>query len=141
MFIRLAEYFGEKLMGRMDPKTGNLPAEHGESPIGPHLVDTIYTINWAMIGFQNLYAVSQKKQYHDVFKKLMELILHIQDRSAEKYLNGCWRGMYDLKMKRWGGGDCYEGGANSIYSGWTNAPISLCIAYELTSGSLIKGLK
>jgi len=39
--------------------------------------------------------------------------------------------MYDLKADTWGGGDCYEGGANSIYTGWTNAPISICIAIEI----------
>jgi hypothetical protein len=49
--------------------------------------------------------------------------------------------MYDLKARAWGGGDCYEGGANSIYTGWTNAPIAFTIAYELAGGSLITGLK
>ena len=39
--------------------------------------------------------------------------------------------MYDMETGSWGGGDCYEGGAGSIYTGWTNAPISIVIALEL----------
>jgi hypothetical protein len=67
----------------------------------------------------------------------MGLLLKIQDKSPEKHLHGCWRGMYDLKTKSWGGGDRFEGGANSIYSGWTNAPISIVTAFELLGKSLI----
>lgn len=33
--------------------------------------------------------------------------------------------MYDLQARSRGGGDPAEGGANSIYTGWTNAPISI----------------
>ena len=33
--------------------------------------------------------------------------------------------MYDLRAGEWGGGDLFEGGQNSIYTGWTNAPIAL----------------
>lgn len=57
-------------------------------------------------------------------------MVRIQDRTQE-HLYGCWRGMYDLKTKTWGGGDCYKGGANSIYTGWTNAPLSCAIAFEM----------
>ena len=31
--------------------------------------------------------------------------------------------MFDLTTRQWGGGNHYEGGADSIYTGWTNAPI------------------
>ena len=139
-FKRLAEFFGDKLISRMDPATGNIPAEHDEAPTGQHLADTIYTINWALLGFQNLHAVCGGKTYRTAFVKLLELLLKIQDKSPESHVHGCWRGMYDLKAGVWGGGDCYEGGANSIYTGWTNAPISSCIAFELINSSLVKGL-
>ena len=39
--------------------------------------------------------------------------------------------MYDMKAKAWGGGNCYEGGAGSIYTGWTNAPIAWAVAFAL----------
>lgn len=140
-FKRLAEFFGDSLIKRMDPLTGNIPAEHNEAPVGSHLADTIYTINWALLGFQNLHAISFRHEYRDAFLKILELLVRIQDKSPEKHVRGCWRGMYDLQTSSWGGGDCYEGGANSIYTGWTNAPIASCIAFELLGTSLIKGLK
>jgi len=121
----------------MDPETGNLPAEHFEAPTGAHLVDTIYTVNWVLLGFQLLQSDDSKTKYRDAYLKLLEFMVGIQDKSPERHLCGCWRGMYDLKARAWGGGDCYEGGANSIYSGWTNAPISWVVASELLDRSLI----
>ena len=44
--------------------------------------------------------------------------------------------MYDLNAKSWGGGDRFEGCASSIYSGWTNAPISIVTAFEILGESL-----
>lgn len=140
-FKQIAEFFGDKLSKRMDPVTGNIPAEHYEAPVGSHLADTIYTMNWALLGFQNLHAVSSRHEYRDAFLKILDLLVRIQDKSPERHVRGCWRGMYDLQTGSWGGGDCYEGGANSIYTGWTNAPIASCIAFELLGTSLIKGLK
>ena len=60
----------------------------------------------------------------------MQLLLKIQDADPAPQFNGCWRGMYDLQTGTWGGGDRYEGGAGSIYTGWTNAPISLWLLAE-----------
>lgn len=139
-FKQTAEFFGDKLIKRMDPATGNLPAEHNEAPTGSHLVDTIYTVNWALLGFQNLHAVSGKVKYRTAFLNLLQLLVKIQDKSPENHVCGCWRGMYDLQAQTWGGGDCYEGGANSIYTGWTNAPVAFCIALELLGDSIIKFL-
>ena len=62
--------------------------------------------------------------------KVLSLLLQIQDTTKKKYLYGCWRGMYDMEKGQWGGGDRFEGGANSIYTGWTNAPISLWLLAE-----------
>lgn len=41
--------------------------------------------------------------------------------------DGSWQGMYDISLCRWAGGDRYEGGANSIYTGWTNTVIALAM--------------
>ena len=67
---------------------------------------------------------------------LLKLLLQIQDTAPEKQFAGCWRGMYDLSTGSWGGGDRYEGGAASIYTGWTNAPISLAICFALRGEAL-----
>ncbi len=75
-------------------------------------------------------------EFKPVYGKLLELILKIQDPSPEKQFNGCWRGMYDMEKQSWGGGDRFEGGAGSIYSGWTNAPISTVIALDLLDRNL-----
>ena len=42
-----------------------------------------------------------------------------------------------MKNRQWGGGDTLEGGAGSIYTGWTNAPISIGIINELNGKSLL----
>lgn len=128
----------DRLVSKQDTVTGNIPSEWSkEAPVGKHLVDTIYTQNWAVLGLHTLCALTKDERYGVAFEKAMNLLLKIQDKSPEKYLYGCWRGMYDLKAKGWGGGNCYEGGANSIYSGWTNAPISIVAAFELLGESLI----
>jgi hypothetical protein len=128
----------DRLLSKQDARTGNIPGEWGkEAPVGEHLVDTIYTQNWALLGLHTLCASNPNEKYRTAFDKAMGLLLKIQDKSPEKYLHGCWRGMYDLKTKSWGGGDRFEGGANSIYSGWTNAPISIVTAFELLGKSLI----
>ena len=49
---------------------------------------------------------------------------------------GCWRGLYDTRAGAWGGGDHYAGGANSLYSGWTNAPISCAFLFAAGAGDL-----
>jgi hypothetical protein len=132
-FRTAAELFGQKLLSRMG-ENGNIPSEHDEAPCGPHLVDTIYTINWALLGLLGLKSFAPR--YAEAFDKALKLVCSIQDDSPEKHLKGCWRGMYDMEKGCWGGGDLFEGGANSIYTGWTNAPISIVIALELLKENL-----
>lgn len=132
-YREIAEIFGQKLLDKVG-ENGNIPSEHNEAPCGPNLVDTIYTINWALLGLLGLRAFNSK--YGETFDKVLKLVCSIQDKSSESYLKGCWRGMYDMNTGTWGGGDCYEGGAGSIYTGWTNAPISIVIALELLNEKL-----
>ena len=134
-FMRTAEIYGELLRAKVG-ENGNIPAEHDEAPCGPHLVDTIYTVNWALLGLQTM--KSHNPNYEEVFKKILELVCRIQDNSPEPWLKGCWRGMFDMNTNTWGGGDCYEGGAGSIYTGWTNAPIAIVIALELLKEKLFR---
>jgi hypothetical protein len=136
LYLDTATFFADKIISKMDDETGNIPAEHREAPIGPHLADMIYTVNWALLGMQMQADDCQDSKYQDAYNKLLTLTLNIQDKVDQKQFHGCWRGMYDMNANNWGGGDCYEGGAGSIYSGWTNAPISWVLAYELLNSSL-----
>lgn len=113
---------------------GNFPAEHDEAPAGRRLSDLIYTDNWALLGLQC--AASLDSRWESAYSKLLELLVSIQDRTVHSSFRGCWRGMYDLSVRRWGGGDRFEGGTNSIYTGWTNAPIALALVNALENTSL-----
>ena len=132
----IARSSADLLISRMGP-AGNLPSQWFETPAGQDLVDLVYTQNWAVLGFQALFALTQDPKYLLAYEKCMQLLINIQDKSAQKHLRGCWRGLFDLAGNSWGGGDCYEGGANSIYTGWTNAPIAISLALELMGGAFL----
>jgi len=102
------------------------PAAHFETPVGPQLADLIYTLNFCFAGLT--LASFGDETYLPAARKLGIFLAEIQDDGADyPALAGCWRGMYDCQARRYGGGNCYEGGADSIYSGWTNAPIALAM--------------
>jgi hypothetical protein len=131
-----AKRSADVLLAKQDKKTGNIPSEWGrEAPTGEHLVDLIYTQNWALLGLHFMASASDSATYQDGFDKAFGLVLKIQETSPETYLDGCWRGMFDLMTGSWGGGNRYEGGADSIYTGWTNAPIAILIALEILGKS------
>ena len=132
-FLEMAVKFGKLLTEKMQ-ENGNLPAEHYEAPTGPHLVDTIYTANWSLLALQSLGAIAPT--FAPYYEKIKALILSIQDDSDEPQFSGCWRGMFDLNANSWGGGDRFEGGAGSIYTGWTNAPIASVIAMDILGKDL-----
>jgi hypothetical protein len=121
-------------------ETGHFAAEHDEAPIAPHLADMIYTQNWATLGLYHAWLLFDlNPQYRRAFDKSLTFLAEIQDDSSEPWFNGCWRGLYDTKAQTWGGGDRWEGGQGSIYSGWTNAPISLAFLFDITGESLFAG--
>ncbi len=133
MFVPLMEARGRELAQRVYRELGRridgnpygiLPAEHDEAPLGPEKVDLIYTVNFCVLGLA--VAALQDRQYQGAARKMALFLSEIQDDGSDRpQLRGCWRGMYDAKLRTWGGGNCYEGGAGSIYSGWTNAPIAI----------------
>lgn len=136
--VGAAELFADMMLSKMDD-AGNIHSEWArEAPAGTNLVDMVYTQNWALVALQSLYSLTKNKKYGDAFRKALELVVSIQDKSAGKQFKGCWRGMYDMQAGEWGGGDRYEGGAGSIYTGWTNAPISITIANELLKKTFFK---
>lgn len=115
---------------------GHFFAEHDEAPAAPHLADLVYTENWAVLGFHHLHALTGEKRYLKARDLSLRFLASIQDRSESPLFSGCWRGMYDTLAGRWGGGDRFEGGASSIYSGWTNAPIAWAFLFASGIGSL-----
>ena len=133
----LAEQAVDRILAKLDPATGNIPAEHYEAPKGKHLADTIYTLNWSFLALQMAAELTGNATIAAAKAKQAELLLSIQDRSDSDFFRGCWRGMYDLTTRSWGGGNCFEGGAGSIYTGWTNAPISLGLLLESRRSSLL----
>ena len=135
-FLAMAQETMALLLNAMDPESACLPSAHYEAPSGEHLVDLIYTQNWAALALQNMRSFAQSSLLDDRLEKMTSLLIRIQDQDAEKELHGCWRGMFDLEAGAWGGGDCYEGGANSIYTGWTNAPLGWFLAFQLSGSSL-----
>lgn len=135
--LKCVKFYADKLLAVMDPETGNIPSEHHEAPVGTALADTIYTLNWAVLSLQA--AADIDDRYRTAYRKILNLLLQIQDRSRPAHLHGCWRGMYDMESKTWGGGNCFEGGADSIYTGWTNAPIGWACAFELLGTDITRG--
>lgn len=135
-FIRHAEKYAGMIVDKIDPETGIPPSEHQrETPVGKHLADLIYTVNWAVLGLRE-YGLIAGNKYAVHVENMTALLCKIQDRSENLHFNGCWRGMYDVRSGTWGGGDLFEGGGSSIYTGWTNAPISLTLLHEYLGSSL-----
>lgn len=116
---------------------GHFSADWHEAPIGAHLTDLIYTQNWATLGLYHAWKTFKNEKYKDAFLRSLTYLAHIQDSSENPVFAGCWRGMFDNNIGEWGGGDCYEGGANSIYSGWTNAPVCWAFLFAESNAALI----
>ena len=127
-FLPLGHRLAERLCKAMDEDC-LLPSEHYEAPSGGRLADLIYTMNFAAVAFGELcHQEPEQRRYRAVRDKIIAFLLKIQDRDDSLRLNGCWRGMYDVSARRWGGGNHTEGGAGSIYTGWTNAPVGWTLA-------------
>jgi len=109
---------------RFQEKDGHFRSEHYETPNAPHLADLVYTQNWGTLGLYHAAQLFDSKPYRAAFRRSLTFLASIQDRSPEPHFAGCWRGLYDTAKGQWGGGDLFEGGQGSIYSGWTNAPIA-----------------
>ena len=127
------------LLDAADKESGTLPSNHYEAPSGKGLADLIYTLNWSLLGLQ-MYCrfAPEDKEARGLLDKQLALVMDIQDKNASAEFNGCWRGMYDMEKQSWGGGNLYEGGSSSIYSGWTNAPISTALLLDHAGISLLE---
>lgn len=116
---------------------GHWAAQHIESPAAANLSDLIYTDNWAALGLYHAWLLfDHDSKYRQSLDRLFGFLADIQDRDPDPVFRGCWRGMYDTNIGTWGGGDRYEGGANSIYTGWTNAPVALSFLLDASGETL-----
>jgi len=136
-FAEQATVLADGLCALLEENNGCLPSSHYEAPPGTHLVDLIYTMNWAFLALQTYYARQKTERVAAALQNMLKILLDIQDQSPQAEMNGCWRGMYDMKEKTWGGGNRFEGGADSIYSGWTNTTIATAICYLLNGRSIV----
>jgi hypothetical protein len=125
----VAQKAADILLGRQHDD-GHFPSEHYETPASPRFADLVYTQNFASIGLQHCHNLLGDKKYEVAYRRSLEFLAKIQDSSDNPHLRGCWRGMYDTEKGTWGGGDEYEGGQSSVYSGWTNAPIATAFLFD-----------
>ena len=133
-----AAQYSADLLAAKQADDGHIPSRGAiEAPSGENLADLVYTDNWAALGFYHAWRVFGKKRYRDAFERSLRFLARIQDRSDDVVFRGCWRGMYDTAAGCWGGGDRYEGGGGSIYSGWTNAPIAWAFLFNQSGESLL----
>jgi hypothetical protein len=134
----VANHAGNILLAKQKAD-GHFASNHFETPEGEQYADLVYTQNWATLALQHLALYfPDNKDYRNSFEKSAKFLLRIQDNSDSLFFKGCWRGMYDCDAGKWGGGNKYEGGEGSIYSGWTNAPISISFLFELSSKSFLE---
>lgn len=137
--IRTVAREAADILIRRQSDQGHFPSEHDEAPKGEHVADLIYTQNWATLGLLHAGRLFDCADCRAACVRSLEFLERIQDDSPEPWLRGCWRGAYDVRTGRWGGGNRFEGGAGSIYSGWTNAPIALAFLMESSGASLFPG--
>lgn len=129
LFAQAVKNHSEALLNAADPVTGNIPSEHYEAPGGEGVADLIYTMNWARLSLREA-GLAGDERCAALAEKIGVFLFNIQDTSADANCRGCWRGMYDMTGKCYGGGNRHEGGAGSIYTGWTNAPLAVTFALE-----------
>ena len=129
LFAQAVKTHSSALLDAADPVTGNIPSEHYEAPGGEGVADLIYTMNWARLSLREA-GLAGDTRCAALAEKIGKFLFDIQDKSADLCCRGCWRGMYDIKNQCYGGGNRHEGGAGSIYTGWTNAPLAVTFALE-----------
>ena len=136
-FRQTACKYADKIIAKFDEEYSTVPSEHAtEAPVGKEFADLIYTINWVLLGMRE-FSLAENGKYRPQLDKIIDLLVSIQDDSESLSFKGCWRGMYDVKNHTWNCGDMYEGGSGSIYTGWTNAPISLGLLFECIGKSFL----
>jgi len=85
--------------------------------------DLVYTEGFALMGFNEAYALTKDEKYKKAAVKLADFLVSIQCENENKLWDGAWRGAYNPVTKKWEGranqnNDIDEGGMYSVYTGW-----------------------
>lgn len=134
--LECVNLFGDYLISRQGA-SGTIPGETRWGAAGDHVVDLIYTQNWFTLAMWHAFRVTDNAAYKQAFMQSLNFLVEIQDKGPDPQTNGSWRGAFDTLTWEWGGTNQLEGGPGSIYTGWTNAPMDLCIEFDLTGDSLL----
>lgn len=85
--------------------------------------DLVYTEGFALMGFNEAYALTGNAQYKAAAIRLADFLVSIQCENESILWDGAWRGAYHPVTRRWEGranqnNDIDEGGMYSVYTGW-----------------------
>ncbi len=134
--LECVRLFGDYLLSRQDT-SGMIPGETRWGAAGDHVGDLVYTQNWFTLAMWHAHQVTKDARYKSAVLQSLNFLREIQDKGPEPQTRGSWRGAFDTLAWEWGGTNQLEGGPGSIYTGWTNAPIDLAIAFYLNDDSLL----
>jgi hypothetical protein len=126
----IQEKMGKPELGKYPaPKSNDEYATKEASLIqqnGDPVVDLVYTVNFAFIGFHEAFYATGEKFYKSAADKLAEFFCRIQIKSDKhEYLDGAW--MHGFDYEQWdffGSPSDHAWGPWCIESGWTNTWIS-----------------
>lgn len=92
------------------------------------LCDLVYTEGFALMGFNEAFALTGEEKYRDAAVKLADFLVSVQCQGESPLWDGAWRGAYNPVHRRWEGranqnNDIDEGGMYSVYTGWCASTI------------------
>lgn len=94
-----------------------------------YITDQLYTNNFALFTFYNLYKVTGDDFYRNRFLKLADFLVRIQNRGKNPQLFGGWLRGFDIKYwEPYGSNvDSSYWGVYCMETGWTNAIINFTL--------------
>ncbi len=95
----------------------------------PDVTDLVYTDGYALLALLEAYAVTGHQPYLEAATRLADFLAAIQCWGESPAWDGGWRGSYHLEKRAWYGSadqenPLDEGGMNTVYTGWSAAPIA-----------------
>lgn len=95
----------------------------------PALTDLVYTDGYALHAWLDAADATGDPSYVDRARHLASFLAGAQCEGENPRWEGAWRGSYDVDLGEWRGradqqNPIDEGGAYSVYTGWTSATIS-----------------
>ena len=111
--------------GVLNADADSLNASLQENPM---ICDLVYTEGFALMGFNEAYALTGDERFKNAALKLADFLMNIQCKNESPLWDGAWRGTYNAEKKCWDGranqnNNIDEGGMYSIYTGWCASTI------------------